>query len=190
MADQIINDGPWFVMGFCFNVQHWPSNMAIEELPFHKVAYWIQAHRIPLNLFIVGSALEISEKLGEVYEVEDPWEKGSRGFLRMRVMIDVNNPLPQGFWLPRAEGQDTWVEFKFERLLDFCFNCGKLGHLQRSCSSSVCQLGNSEQTTYGEWMKIRAIRDSRVPVNLHAPKGVRRRTGQQGWSDQGFWWCV
>lgn len=128
MADQIINEGPWSIMGFCFNVQCWPSNMVIEELPLHKVAYWIQAHRIPLNLLTAGNTLEIREKLGEVKEVEDPWEKGSRGFLGMRVMIDSNNPVPQGFWLPRAEGQDTWVEIKFEQLLDFCFNCGKLGY--------------------------------------------------------------
>lgn len=39
MAEQIINEGPWSVMGFCFNVQCWPNNMAIEELPLHKVAY-------------------------------------------------------------------------------------------------------------------------------------------------------
>ncbi|CAB4280014.1 unnamed protein product [Prunus armeniaca] len=94
MADQIINEGPWFVIGFCFNVQRWPSNMAIEELPLHKVAYWIQAHGIPLNLLTARNALEIGEKLGKVKEVENPWEKGSRGFLHMRVMIDSNNPLP------------------------------------------------------------------------------------------------
>ncbi|CAB4310432.1 unnamed protein product [Prunus armeniaca] len=104
MADQIINEGPWSVMRFCFNVQRWPSNMAIEELPLHKVAYWIQAHGIPLNLLTARNALEIGEKLGKVKEVENPWEKGSRGFLHMRVMIDSNNPLPQRFWLPRAEG--------------------------------------------------------------------------------------
>ncbi|PQP97764.1 uncharacterized protein Pyn_30461 [Prunus yedoensis var. nudiflora] len=180
MADQIISDGPWSVMGFCFNAQRWPSNLAIEELPLHKVAYWIQAHGIPLNLLTAGNALEIGEKLGEVKEVEDPWEKGSRGFLRMRVMIDSNNPLPQGFWLPRAEGQDTWVEFKFERLSDFCFICGKLGHLQRSCNSSGSLSGISEQAAYGEWMKARAIRDNRPPVSTHVPRGVRRRAGQIG----------
>ncbi|BFG16230.1 hypothetical protein CerSpe_025040 [Prunus speciosa] len=126
-----------------------------------------------------GNAIEIGQKLGELKEVEAPWEKGSRGFLRMRVMIDSNNPLPQGFWLPCTEGQDTWVEFKFERLSDFCFNCGKLGHLQWNCRFSVSQPGNSEHAAYGDWMKTRAIRDSRAPVNLHVSRGVRRRVGQR-----------
>ncbi|CAL9016473.1 unnamed protein product [Prunus brigantina] len=180
MADQIINGGPWSVMGYCFNIHRWPSSMAIEELPLHKVAFWIQAHGIPLNLLTAGNALEIGEKLGEVIEVEDPWEKGSRGFLRMRVLVDSNNPLPQGFWLPRAEGQSTWVEFKYERLSDFCFNCGKLGHLYRNCSSNRSQLDTFEETAYGEWMKTSAIRDSRAQINTQAPRGVRRRAGQIG----------
>lgn len=98
----------------------------------------------------------------------------------MRVMIDVNKPLPQGFWLPRAEGKKTWVEFKFERLSDFCFLCSKLGHLQRSCSDSGGQLGNPDQAAYGEWMKTRVIRDSRDPVSALARRGVRRRAGQTG----------
>ncbi|CAB4280012.1 unnamed protein product [Prunus armeniaca] len=100
MADQIINEGPWFVIGFCFNVQRWPSNMAIEELPLHKVAYWIQAHGIPLNLLTARNALEIGEKLGKVKEVENPWEKGSRGFLHMRRNHDsrapINTQAPKG----------------------------------------------------------------------------------------------
>ncbi|KAI5322351.1 hypothetical protein L3X38_031423 [Prunus dulcis] len=180
MADQIINECPWSVMGFCFNVQRWPNYMAIEELPLHNVAYWIQAHRIPLNLLTAGNALEIGEKLGEVKEVEDPWGKGTIWFLSMEVMIDSNNLLPQGFWLPRMEGQDTWVEFKFEQLSDFCFNCEKLGHLHRNCSFSVSEPRNSEHTAYGDWMKTRAIRDRRAPVNLHVPRGVRMRAGQIG----------
>ncbi|KAI5352438.1 hypothetical protein L3X38_005329 [Prunus dulcis] len=115
MADQIINEGPWSVTGFCFNVQRWPSNMAIEELPLHKVAYWIQAHGIPLNLLTAGNALEIGEKPGE-----------------------------------------------------------------RNCSSSNSQSDNSEPTAYCEWMKTRAICDSRALINTQALRGVRRRAGQIG----------
>ncbi|CAL9030238.1 unnamed protein product [Prunus brigantina] len=50
----------------------------------------------------------------------------------------------------------------------------------RNCSSSNSQSDNSKPTTYGEWMKTRAIRDSRVPINTQAPRGVRRKARQIG----------
>ncbi|KAI5312029.1 hypothetical protein L3X38_041202 [Prunus dulcis] len=99
MADQIINEGPWSIMGFCFNVQCWPSNMVIEELPLHKVAYWIQAHRIPLNLLTAGNTLEIREKLGEdsgCLELKDRvhgWKSNSsRCWISVSTVVSLDTP--------------------------------------------------------------------------------------------------
>lgn len=127
-VDKIIDEASWFVMGFCFSVQRWPSNMAIEEVLTHLVAYWVQVDGIPLNFMSAENTTKIGGKLGSVVEIEDPWSTGPRGFLRIRIQIDVRAPLVVGFWLPRAEGPATWVELKYEKLSDFCYGCGKLGH--------------------------------------------------------------
>ncbi|BFG15939.1 hypothetical protein CerSpe_022130 [Prunus speciosa] len=86
MADAIVDEGPWLVMGCHFSIHRRPNNLAIEEMPLHLVVtYWIQAQSIPTNLLTIGNALEIEEKLGTVVQVENPWRKGPRGFLRIRV---------------------------------------------------------------------------------------------------------
>ena len=48
----------------------------------------------------------------------------ARGFLRVRIIVNTQNPLITGCWLPREDDKDTWVEFRYERLQDFCYRCG------------------------------------------------------------------
>ncbi|BFG29571.1 hypothetical protein CerSpe_158450 [Prunus speciosa] len=178
MANKIIEEGPWSVMGFCFSGRRWPSNLAIEEAPTHMVAYWIQVHGIPLNLMSTGNAREIGEKLVTVLEVEDPWNNGPRGFLRIHTLIDTTKPLAAGFWLPRPEGPYTWAELKYEKLSDFCFDCGRLGHIQKGCKFHPDNNEDGESAAFGDWMKARAIRERHNQVSLNVPRGVRRRAGQ------------
>lgn len=56
-------------------------------------------------------------------------------FIRVRVEFSVSRPLLPGFFLPRNEKDDCWIYFQFERISDFCFKCGRLGHIQSFCSN-------------------------------------------------------
>lgn len=53
----------------------------------------------------------------------------ARGFLRVRIIVNTRNPLITGCWLLRKDDKDTWVEFRYERLQDFCYRCGRIGHV-------------------------------------------------------------
>ncbi|CAB4267060.1 unnamed protein product [Prunus armeniaca] len=172
-----LESGPKLI-GAIIADKRWPSNLAIEEAPTHMVAYWIQAHGIPLNLMSTGNAMEIGEKLGTVLEVEDPWNKGPRGFLRIHTLIDTTNPLAVGFWLPRPEGLDTWAKLKYEKLSNFCFDCGRLGHTKNGCKFNMDKNEDGESAAFGDWMKARAVHERRNQVSLNVPIGVRRRAGQ------------
>ena len=50
--------------------------------------------------------------------------------LRVRVEVDISCPLVLGFLLEREQLPDLWIPFKFEKLGNFCFGCGMLGHDQ------------------------------------------------------------
>lgn len=54
-------------------------------------------------------------------------------FMRIRVLVDVTKPLKRRMKLKKAGGQWFWADFRYERLPNFCFICGILGHTDRFC---------------------------------------------------------
>lgn len=54
--------------------------------------------------------------------------------LRARVLINVAKPLMRGS-IVNFKGSSSKVIFRYEKLGDFCFICGKLDHVDRDCLS-------------------------------------------------------
>ncbi|XVF50821.1 hypothetical protein PTKIN_Ptkin04bG0134200 [Pterospermum kingtungense] len=80
----------------------------------------------------------------------------------MRVVMDVNKPLIPGFWVPKSEGGRVWAEVKYEKIADFCFNCGKLGFVIRFCvERSVGDLSGDKRRRFGLWMKAAPLRNKK-----------------------------
>lgn len=96
-----------------------------------------------------------------------------RSFLRVRVEIEISKPLPKGFWLRRntGAGQDLWISYKYEKLSDFCYDCGRLGHDNRSCKFVSREEGSN--SGYNPEMRASWVRRSQIPViefNNHGDK--------------------
>jgi hypothetical protein len=53
--------------------------------------------------------------------------------MRLKVRINVNNPLQQGWKVRSSEGNFVPIVFKYEKLGIFCYLCGILGHTDKSC---------------------------------------------------------
>ncbi|ONH90254.1 hypothetical protein PRUPE_8G042600, partial [Prunus persica] len=146
MAEKILERGPWSVMRNCFSVKRWPGQLAIKETDTEMVPFWVQARGIPLNLYMKENAEKIGGKIGKLLEYENP--NMTRGFVRIRVQINTTKPLPPGFWLTRRDGSESWVEVQYERLSDFCYNCGWIGHCNTECSYERQESGAAG---YGVW---------------------------------------
>ncbi|KAI9110075.1 hypothetical protein K1719_019116 [Acacia pycnantha] len=89
---------------------------------------WIQLHNVPLEALYMENAITIGGYVGEVMMVEDPYynDRYLCNFLWARVVLDLRKPLAYGFWLPRPDGRKIWIPIKYEKLQNFCYNCGKL----------------------------------------------------------------
>jgi len=76
------------------------------------------------------NAEEIKALVREVIEVDFIGNGGicMSKFLRVKVELKVEDPLWSGFFLDRKPQLDLWIQFKYERLADICFKCGRLGH--------------------------------------------------------------
>lgn len=56
---------------------------------------------------------------------------------RIKVMLEVNKPLTRGIFIHNEDLKESWVPFKYERLLRFCFGCGRMRHGLKDCMEVV-----------------------------------------------------
>ncbi|GMN56956.1 hypothetical protein TIFTF001_026061 [Ficus carica] len=76
-------------------------------------------------------------------------------FLHVRVLIDVSKPIRKVVpVLVSTNGTTHRAELKFERIPDFCYVCGRIGHITTKClepvANEMIELGNFQ---YGDWLK-------------------------------------
>lgn len=73
-------------------------------------------------------------KIGDVVKVDlDKGELAWGEFLQVRVTLDVRKPLLRGTKFFMGDGESCWVRFSYERLPNFCYFYGYLGHGDKDC---------------------------------------------------------
>jgi hypothetical protein len=84
---------------------------------------------------------------------------GWGSYLRLRVNIDITKPLERGRALILA-GKSSWVAFKYEKLSQFCFRCGRLVHGNRGCPvPPVTRFRATEEPKpWGSWLRAADLR--------------------------------
>ncbi|TYH21133.1 hypothetical protein ES288_A04G018000v1 [Gossypium darwinii] len=75
--------------------------------------------------------------------------------MRIRVRIDVRNPLMRRKKLILANKGCTYARFQYERLSIFCFLRGRLGHPERFCPAKIV---HGKKELVFEWdLSIKAV---------------------------------
>ncbi|KAB2601993.1 hypothetical protein D8674_002998 [Pyrus ussuriensis x Pyrus communis] len=173
VATKIIEQAPWAVMKKVFSVVKWPPELALEEMELNAVPFWTQLRGIPLGLASVENVQRVIKEAGQFIAMEDTGH--ARGFVRVRILVDTEKPLFKGCWIRRESNKETWVEFRYERLQDFCYKCGRIGHINTECSAEMSGEG---EVAYGEWIKAPPIREVVIPTRVECVgRGERRQAG-------------
>ena len=94
-----------------------------------------------------------------------PIEDGG-GFMRVWVLVDVSQPLCRGRVICLEDGKELWVSFKYERLPNLCYWCGRITHNDRDCKLWLDSEGTLEDTDkrYGPWIRAPPFVSSRKAV--------------------------
>ncbi|XP_068329792.1 uncharacterized protein [Pyrus communis] len=171
VASRIIEQVPWAVMKKVFSVVKWPPELALEELVLDDVPFWVQIRGIPLGLASLENIQRVTKEAGKFLAMEDPGY--ARGFVRIRLLVDTEKPLFKGCWIMRDSNKETWVEFRYKRLQDFCYKCGRIGHINTECSAEMSGEG---VVAYGEWIKAPLVRD--VAISTRAEPVGRGNAGR------------
>ena len=76
-------------------------------------------------------------------------------FIRLRVAVDIQKPLCRGRTIITARGKEGWVNFRYERLPNICYWCGKLTHGDRECPLWIRSRGTLKDgdQQFGAWLR-------------------------------------
>lgn len=156
-CSRIIRGRPWMILGCLLVVEKWKPLLTLKEIELKWSPYWVQLHGLPLEGFSVKNIVRIAGRFGKVLAVEDPFVEGkvTRIFARARVLVDVTKLFLAGVSIPRPGLSKVWVSAKFEKLQQYCFRCGILGHDQKMCKLKD---GSPDIVKYEGWIGAEPMR--------------------------------
>ncbi|KAF7152826.1 hypothetical protein RHSIM_Rhsim01G0110700 [Rhododendron simsii] len=166
--DSILQEGPWSIMNNLLILNPLQEGGAISDMEFEYCPFWIQVHGLPLEKMTRANAEIIGRRFGELLAVETSMDGMllGRSFLRVRVAVKITDPLSKGFWLrrkPESNG-DMWISYKYEKLSDYCYDCGRIGHDNRSCKFVNREEGMN--SGYGPELRTGRVRRSQIPIEI------------------------
>ncbi|KAK7853822.1 hypothetical protein CFP56_034518 [Quercus suber] len=128
-----------------------------------------------------ATAEAIGRTLGTVEQVDaSPTGEYHGRYLRVRITLDINQPLCRGRMVNVGEMEPQWVSFQYERLPIFCYWCGHLNHDEKDCSLWTDSGGtlNIDDQQYGAWLRASTTNLQQPQVvncnnkpNINAPRG-------------------
>lgn len=104
-------------------------------------------------------------------------KSGSKKGRQLKILAEINleKPFMRGAKI-KFQGQEVWVDFKYEYMALFCFYCGKVGHSKRACSKRVedAKKGKLSGGQYGDWLKAENIKLGPKKSGLKETEGIDR----------------
>uniref|UniRef100_A0A803Q009 DUF4283 domain-containing protein n=1 Tax=Cannabis sativa TaxID=3483 RepID=A0A803Q009_CANSA len=117
------------------------SSFRLTPNNLHYVPFWVQVYGIPFMCKSHDLARFIAMEVGDLIEIDKDTIKEEIGpYMHLRILLDVNLPIRRGMnikFIRMGREFIKWLDFKYERLPDFCFFCGKLDHTKNVADSQV-----------------------------------------------------
>lgn len=136
--DRVLFLSPWSFDKYLLILHKLGRGEAMKDIKFDKSSFWVQIHGLPTMCQTMVVGMSIGATLGEVEKV-DANRKGFclGNFIRIRVLMDISMPLCRGQKVCLGEYGLKWVDFKYERLLIFCYLYGRIDHDERDCLQGI-----------------------------------------------------
>ncbi|MBA0648455.1 hypothetical protein Goklo_016172 [Gossypium klotzschianum] len=139
---RILNLTPWLFDRCLFSMLPFEEGKDIDSYEFWWLPFWLRIYNIPLELLDRQTALDVGDALGELVVID--WKDHNGG-----------------------EGTEETGVIKYERLPDFYYDCGLIGHSSKTCKYNKGSTLNESNLQYGSWMRASL-------VNPTQDRGMRR----------------
>jgi hypothetical protein len=133
--EAVLQGGPWSFNNQMLIMERVRIGVQIENIPLYHVDFWVQVHNLPTGLMAERVGKTLGNYIGSFVEY-DKNNKGSfwREYMRIKVRLDIRQPLKKESRVKNQGGDWCTVHFKYEKLGVFCFVCGMIGHSENRCA--------------------------------------------------------
>lgn len=132
--EKVIKGQPWHFDKIALLLSDMNDVQKPSDLQFHDLPIWARVYNIPFRgRYKEDNARMIGDKIGRYIEMDKTDNLGMEKSLRIRVCLNVRNPLKKQITLKVRGGELCSCPIKYEKLPLICFYCGKIGHGTNEC---------------------------------------------------------
>ena len=96
--------------------------MTAFSVKFFTVPIWLQVWGLPFDLINEEAGRDIGQGIGRVIDMDNKAIASDQArFLRVRVEMPLDKPIPRGAPIFSSKGDKVWVAFQYECLVGLCF---------------------------------------------------------------------
>jgi hypothetical protein len=152
-ADQerILQGNPWIFRNSWLVLKPWDREIDPRTLDFDHVPVWIQLWGLPHHCKTKAMGRHLGSLMGEVENSEVYEYPGKKIIIKIKVAINVHKPIQSGIHVGNPTDGTCWVDFRYEKLPQFCFNCGLIGHAANLCRNQA--LNMETLAPLGPWIR-------------------------------------
>ncbi|XBI05112.1 hypothetical protein VPH35_133308 [Triticum aestivum] len=173
---KIMEGGPWLFRRAPVVLQEYDGFSNVNGYRLNKIPLWARVKGLPDGL---TRRRELAEKVAA--KVGDPpftmvvneGRINPASTLGARVFVDVNEPLVR--FVPITLKEQKKFSVFYEKLPDFCFACGWMGHLADECGDGI---HDPSSFGWGDWLLWEPEMPAAQPRGRGGEGG--RGTGSQG----------
>ncbi|KAL3655175.1 hypothetical protein CASFOL_000961 [Castilleja foliolosa] len=136
----------------------WPPDEAHTDVNLEKARFWLHFFGIAVTYINKENAEAIGNEIGTFIrsDLHSPAQKW-RNSLKMQIDLDIHKPLRSTINFTCNGGKQILVEVRYERLIDFCHACGRIGHKNPNCTFDREKKElEAEDNPIGPWLKFEA----------------------------------
>lgn len=150
--NRVLSDGPWHFFNSLMAFKEPKDIQNPSQVEFDDFTVWVQLHNLPFLCMHKSVIEEIGSIIGTVREVDMGADGSCMGkFARVRVSRPLMQPLQRCVNAALKDGgPKNLILLLYERVPDFCYACGRVGHVLRDCWDTTV---DKRALEFGVWMR-------------------------------------
>lgn len=178
--DMVMERTPWQFNKHLLVLKEVCEATAPSDLDLESTLIWAKIYDIPLKGRNQKTIKMIGKRFGEVKEIDESTLNGFTRAVRIRLSINLNEPLKKGTKIQLSNAKPCWVQIAYERLPIFCYWCGRIGHSQKECGEITDEeyeeiSKNKLEMPFGEWMRASPMKQAYVVAAQREERDIRMK---------------